>query len=81
MIIEAMERGRLSWIASTVPATMKEVIHRCQQQSAVILQRWRGLPAGRWNGMLDFARTRRPAAPMAWSFFFDIIHHRGQITT
>ena len=23
----------------------------------------------------------RPAAPMAWSFLFDIVHHRGQIST
>ena len=24
---------------------------------------------------------QRPASPMAWSFLFDIVHHRGQITT
>ena len=25
--------------------------------------------------------NQRPASPMAWSFLFDIVHHRGQITT
>ena len=30
---------------------------------------------------MDFFGSTRPAAPMAWSFLFDIVHHRGQITT
>ena len=32
-------------------------------------------------GKLDFFGGERPASPMAWSFLFDIVHHRGQITT
>jgi len=30
---------------------------------------------------MDFFGSTRAAAPMAWSFLFDIVHHRGQITT
>ena len=30
---------------------------------------------------LEFFGHSRPASPMAWSFLFDIVHHRGQITT
>jgi uncharacterized damage-inducible protein DinB len=44
-------------------------------------QRWKELPSERWDGMLVFFGNQRPAAPMTWSFLFDIIHHRGQITT
>jgi hypothetical protein len=43
--------------------------------------RWAALPAARWEGSLDFFGTPRPAAPMAWSFLFDLVHHRGQLTT
>ena len=32
-------------------------------------------------GSLEFFGSQRPASPMAWSFLFDIVHHRGQITT
>ena len=39
------------------------------------------LPDERWNGTLEFFGSQRPASPMAWSFLFDIVHHRGQITT
>ena len=43
-------------------------------------ERWRALPAERWAGALEFFGSSRPASPMAWSFLFDIVHHRGQIT-
>ena len=44
-------------------------------------RRWKAVPADRWNGTLEFFGRQRPASPMAWSFLFDIVHHRGQITT
>jgi uncharacterized damage-inducible protein DinB len=64
-----------------VPATMKDVVAAYEKQSAGMTRRWQDLPAARWGGMLDFFGTERPASPMAWSFLFDIVHHRGQITT
>ena len=50
-------------------------------QSAEMNRRLKVLPTGQWDGTLDFFGKARPAAPMAWSFLFDIVHHRGQITT
>jgi uncharacterized damage-inducible protein DinB len=81
MIIEALENGKAEWAPPPVPATMKEVLTAYEKQSAGIAQRWRALPAERWSGSLEFFGSRRPASPMAWSFLFDIVHHRGQITT
>jgi uncharacterized damage-inducible protein DinB len=81
MIIEALESGKATWAPPTMPATMKEVLDAYEQQSATIAQRWDALPAARWEGTLEFFGSQRPAAPMAWSFLFDIVHHRGQIST
>jgi uncharacterized damage-inducible protein DinB len=81
MIIEALETGKAEWAPPPMPATMKEVVEAYQQQSASMSQRWQAVPPARWDGTLEFFGTERPAAPMAWSFLFDIIHHRGQITT
>ena len=80
MIIDALESGKAEWAPAPMPATMKEVVDAYEQQSA----RWR-----RWNASARRAverrarvlRQQRPASPMAWSFLFDIVHHRGQITT
>jgi uncharacterized damage-inducible protein DinB len=81
MIIEALETGKVEWAPPPMPKTIKEVVDTYEKQSAEIAARWQALPDARWNGQLDFFGTERPASPMAWSFLFDIVHHRGQIST
>lgn len=60
---------------------MKEVLEAYEQKGARITERWNALPTERWEGTLEFFGSERPASPMAWSFLFDIVHHRGQIST
>ena len=81
MLIEALETARVEWAPPPVPATIQEIVVAYEKQSAEISRRWQELPDSRWNGSLEFFGKERPAAPMAWSFLFDIVHHRGQITT
>ena len=81
MIIEALETGKAEWAPPPMPPTMKAVAEAYEQQSAAILKRWQALPAEKWAGSLEFFGSQRLASPMAWSFLFDIVHHRGQITT
>ncbi len=81
MIIEALENGKAEWAPPSMPETMSEVLAAYDQQSENMLRRWQELPAERWDGNLEFFGSERPASPMAWSFLFDIVHHRGQITT
>jgi uncharacterized damage-inducible protein DinB len=64
-----------------MPVTMQEIVAAYEKQSAEIIQRWNDLPPSRWDGVLEFFGAERPSSPMAWSFLFDIVHHRGQITT
>ncbi|MEP6506968.1 MAG: DinB family protein [Gemmatimonadales bacterium] len=81
MIIEALENGKAEWAPPPMPESMKEILHAYDEQSAMMAERWNALKGDQWSGDLDFFGSPRPASPMAWSFFFDIIHHRGQITT
>jgi uncharacterized damage-inducible protein DinB len=81
MIIEALENGKAEWAPPDMPGTMHEVLAAYEKQSAGMPQRWKDLPAERWDGTLEFFGGERPASPMAWSFLFDIVHHRGQIST
>jgi uncharacterized damage-inducible protein DinB len=81
MLIEALETGRAEWAPDPIPPTMKEVLDEYERQSAEVVKRWNALPDSRWSGSLEFFGSERPASPMAWSFLFDIVHHRGQITT
>jgi len=81
MIVDALEKGSAAWAPAPAPATMQELCETYDRQSADIVRRLERLPAERWNGTLEFFGKQRPASPMAWSFLFDIVHHRGQITT
>ena len=81
MISDALERGTAEWAPPPTPATMREVLETYERQGVEIVRRWQALPAERWNGTLDFFGSQRSASAMAWSFLFDIVHHRGQITT
>ena len=81
MIIEALENGKAEWAPPPTPGSMKEVLLAYESQSAGMSDRWRALEAEKWDGKLEFFGSERPASPMAWSFLFDIVHHRGQIST
>jgi uncharacterized damage-inducible protein DinB len=81
MLIEAMETGNAAWAPPEMPASMQAVAAAYDDQAARIADRWQSLPADRWSGKLEFFGTARDASGMAWSFLFDIVHHRGQIST
>jgi len=81
MIVEALEGAPSAWSIPTPPATMREVLEAYEAQSAGMPARWAALPDERWSGTIEVQGKPRPASAMAWSFLFDIVHHRGQITT
>jgi uncharacterized damage-inducible protein DinB len=81
MIIEALETGKAEWAPPPMPGSMKDVVGAYEKQSAGLGARWKALPAARWDGELEFFGKKRAASPMAWNFLFDIVHHRGQIST
>ncbi len=81
MIIEALESGSAVWAPEPMPASMAAVLAAYDTQSAEVVRRWEALPHHRWSGKLEFFGGERDASQMAWSFLFDIVHHRGQIST
>ena len=81
MLIDALESGKAEWSPAPTPATMKAIVEAYEKQSASIADRLAALPDDKWAGTLSFFGTDRQASPMAWGFLFDIIHHRGQIST
>lgn len=81
MIIEALENGTAEWNPGELPTTMKEVADLYEVQSADIAKRLEKLPDERWSGTMKFFGSDHPSSGMAWSFLFDVVHHRGQITT
>jgi uncharacterized damage-inducible protein DinB len=81
MLIDALESGKAAWNPPEMPTSMKEIAETYEKESADICRRLVALSDDKWNGELEWFGKKRPASPMAWSFLFDIVHHRGQITT
>ena len=81
MLIDALESGKAEWAPAPTPPTMKAVLEAYQQQSAGMEKRWNELPADRWDRPIEFFGSQRSVSSIAWGFLFDIIHHRGQLTT
>jgi uncharacterized damage-inducible protein DinB len=81
MIIEGLETGTAEWAPPDEPPTMKDVVDAYVKQAADISARWETLPLDRWTGSIAFFGSPRPASEMAWNFLFDLVHHRGQIST
>jgi len=81
MLIDGLEQGSMKWEPPPMPASMKDVLAAYDKQSGAMARRFEALPAALWNSTVDFFGGQRPVAPLAWSFLFDIVHHRGQITT
>lgn len=81
MIIEGLENGQATWAPTGIPETMKELLDAYDKQSATMGERLAALPQERWDGTIDFFGNAGPSSSMAWSFLFDLVHHRGQIST
>ena len=81
MLLDALDNGKAEWAPPPMPESAKEVSAAYDKQSADTIKRLAALPASKWDGDLEWFGSKRTGSSMAWSFLFDIVHHRGQITT
>jgi uncharacterized damage-inducible protein DinB len=84
-LVELLEKGETQWEQSPNPHTT-EAIAAAYEAAADDMQRvlaatgdaeWERDGSMFYNGKL---MLKRPAGETIWNFFFDAIHHRGQLT-
>src|SRR5262245_29907963 len=83
-LTEGLEKGVFEWVDVAAPATMKEVLEKLDAANPG--QRLAALPDAKWAADVPFkyqGQTVMSASGYdnAWGFLFDIVHHRGQIST
>jgi uncharacterized damage-inducible protein DinB len=81
ILIDGLETGTLTWTPDPTPPTVAAMLEIYDKQRADVIARLKALPAEKWEGTATFGPAARPASALAWSFLFDIVHHRGQIST
>lgn len=83
---DGLEKGTLEWQEVAAPATIKEVLAAYDAQHASATKKLKALSAANWDRKVPFVFQgqevmNETGSANAWGFFFDIIHHRGQLST
>lgn len=86
VLVEGLEKGRLEWAEVPAPPTIKEVLDMYDSRHEDLTTMLQSIDAPRWERRVPFMYQGQEVMnetgyENAWGFFFDIIHHRGQIST
>ena len=83
---EGLEKGAFNWVDVPTPATIKEVLDTYDRRYEDVTSRMRRLQPAQWERQVPFLYDgkeimRSTGYESAWGFLFDLIHHRGQLST
>ena len=83
---EGLAQGFLDWTDIPTPATMKDVLAAYDRDHASATKKMKSLPLEGWTRQVPFKYQGKEFSSStgfehAWGFLFDLIHHRGQLTT
>ncbi len=86
VLAETLEKSTFEWVEVPPPASIKEVLDTYDRHHDDVTARMERLDASKYAAKVPFlmdgkAVMETTGAEMVWGFLFDIIHHRGQLTT
>ena len=86
LLAEGLRKGVMEWSDVPAPKTMKEVLDEYDRHHDKITEQLRAMDAAGWQKRVPFMYQgqevmNETAFDNAFGFLFDIIHHRGQIST
>ena len=86
VLAEGLERGTLEWTEVPAPTTMREVLEAYDAHHNGLEARLQAIDSARWAARVPFLYQGQEIMSEtgydnAWGFLFDIIHHRGQLST
>lgn len=86
VLADGLGKGTLEWQEVSAPASVKEVLSAYDKQHEAATKKLKALNAATWERKVPFMFQGQEVmsetgSGNAWGFFFDIIHHRGQLST
>ena len=86
VLIDGLEKGRLAWDEVPMPTTMKAIVEEYDRVHTNLSKRFQALDVASWERSVPFVFggqevMRETGYANAWGFLFDIVHHRGQLST
>ncbi len=86
LLTDGLEKGALEWVEAPAPATIKEILATYDRHHDDLTKRLRAVDTKGWERKVPFTFQGQEVMSdtgyaNAWGFLFDIIHHRGQLST
>ena len=86
VLTEGLEKGIMEWAELPAPGTIKEILAAYDRHQQNLTKRFQAIDSTRWERKVPFLFQGQEVMnetgyDNAWGFLFDIIHHRGQIST
>lgn len=85
-LVKGLEKGAFEWVEVPAPGTVREILETYDKNHEDVTKRLYGLELDRWERQVPFIYQGQEVMSAsgyesAWGFFFDQIHHRGQLST
>jgi uncharacterized damage-inducible protein DinB len=85
-LVDLLDKGAITWKETPRPAGVEDIVAAFEKNSRAVDERLAKLDAGGWEKKVRFLMEGMPPwedsmEKFMWGFFFDSIHHRGQLTT
>jgi uncharacterized damage-inducible protein DinB len=86
LLVDGLEKGVLEWAERPTPATVKEILETYDRHHDDLTARLERIETAGWERRVPFMYggqevMKETGYQNAWGFFFDAIHHRGQLST
>jgi uncharacterized damage-inducible protein DinB len=86
LLAEGLKKGQLEWIDVPTPANVREILDTYDRNHGDATRIFKGFSAADWQRQVPFVFQgqevmRETAVGSGWGFLFDIVHHRGQLST
>jgi uncharacterized damage-inducible protein DinB len=85
-LVEALEKGVFEWVEVSTPSTVQEILDIYDLRHEELTTRLHALELARLEGPIPFIfegqeAFRDTGFAASWGVLFDLIHHRGQLST
>ena len=86
VLAQGLANGVIEWQDLTTPANVEEILAAYDQHHDDLTSQLHALDTSAWEKELrfvygDYEISRGTGFHFGWEFLFDIVHHRGQLST
>ena len=85
-LLALLDKGTVEWKEERAPGTVDEIVAAYERSATAVTERIEKLDEAGWQKKGAFLMGGTPAwettiEKFVWGFLFDMIHHRGQLST